>query len=164
MPEAQYTILIQIQVEHPALEQLPLDRLEQAAQVSLALTDTPPDSMLSLILSTDEELHRLNQRYRGLDAPTDVLAFPAQPLPSPIQEDSDYLGDVMISLPYVVRRATDEGHSPLDEVCLLIAHAILHLRGYDHATPESQKTMWAIQQRILQALEIALEVPDYIHE
>lgn len=160
-----YTILLQMQANLAAPDAIEPDILEAAAQQALIHQNVSGDAMVSIIIGTDEYLRDLNQQFRGIDAPTDVLSFPAAPLPPEVEDvDSGYLGDIAIALPYTARRATQEGHAVIDEVRLLIVHGILHLLGFEHDTPQSQQQMWKVQAEILRALNIALVVPDYIHE
>jgi probable rRNA maturation factor len=63
-----------------------------------------------------------------------------------------YLGDVIVAFPRVVAQAAQQGHSARHELNLLVVHGVLHLLGYDHATPRDEARMWAIQDQVLQAL------------
>jgi probable rRNA maturation factor len=120
---------------------------------------------LTLIFGDDALLQSLNLAYRGIDAPTDVLSFPADDVPPALREEGEprYLGDMFISLPYSLRRAQEEGHSAREELFLLTVHGVLHLCAYDHDTPARQAEMWAIQARALHALNVHLDLPPYIH-
>jgi probable rRNA maturation factor len=80
--------------------------------------------MLSVLLTDDAELRELNRRYRGIDAPTDVLSFPL--------EEPGQLGDVAISLQTAARQAAALGHPLGTEAAILLAHGLLHLCGYEH--------------------------------
>lgn len=87
------------------------------------------DALLTVLVGDDEILRDLNRRFLGIDAPTDVLAFPdAEPLPG---EPAD-LGDIAISLPTAMRQADAHGHSLGAELAHLLVHGILHLCGYEH--------------------------------
>jgi probable rRNA maturation factor len=104
-------------------------------------------------------LHQLNLEYRGIDTPTDVLAFSArEDLREPgvvfvvAPEAEAYLGDVIISYPRATRQAEVAGHSVANELCLLAVHGVLHLLGYDHATAEEESAMWAVQDAVLAGL------------
>ena len=81
---------------------------------------------LSLSLCDDDAIRQLNQRYRQIDRPTDVLSFP--------QDDDYYVGDVVICVDVAQRQAAERGHSVRDEVRVLLVHVLLHLLGYDHET------------------------------
>ena len=83
----------------------------------------------------DRELRRLNRQFRGEDHATDVLSFPSGDLAS------GYLGDLAMSWPAVRRQAEAFGHPPETEAALLVVHGFLHLLGWDHATPREEREM-----------------------
>lgn len=86
-------------------------------------------ALLTVLMGDDEILRDLNRRFLGVDAPTDVLAFPdAEPLPG---EPAD-LGDIAISLPMAMRQAEEHGRPLGAELAHLLVHGILHLCGYEH--------------------------------
>jgi len=96
---------------------------------------------LSVALVSDREMRGLNRRWRGKDRPTDVLSFPLN--------DSRALGDVVISL-QTARRQSREGGWPLAaELSRLLAHGILHCRGYDHGDAREARKMAAAERRLL---------------
>lgn len=120
--------------------------------------DSPVE--LSILLTSSEEVERLNREYRGQARPTDVLSFSLE------EEDADLqglpgeprmLGEVVISYPHAVRQAADFGHSLQREVAFLLVHGILHLLGYDHERPDEEATMFARQEEILAGLGIKRE-------
>lgn len=137
----------------------PLDEplLEKTAlQVIRTLEPDAPQAM-TLLISDDLQLHELNRQYLGVDAPTDVLSFPAgEPDPD---LDALYLGDVIISLERAQAQAQAGGHALDAEVQLLLVHGVLHLLGYDHDTPEDKAEMWQLQARILSELGCAITSP-----
>lgn len=107
---------------------------------------------VTLVVTSDEAVAELNLNYRGVEGPTDVLSFPAQePAPGFVSapEISDYLGDIVIALPYTQRQAAELGRALADELRLLAVHGTLHLLGYDHGTPAEETVMWAQQDAIL---------------
>jgi probable rRNA maturation factor len=112
---------------------------------------------LTIVLSDDKEVRRLNHQFMGIDAPTDVLSFPSEEVDP--ASGAHYLGDIIISLP----RATDQanqGNHPLEaELQLLIVHGVLHLLGYDHGEPMEKAKMWAAQAEILKELGSPLQFP-----
>ncbi|HEU5409292.1 MAG TPA: rRNA maturation RNase YbeY [Nitrospira sp.] len=91
-------------------------------------------SELSLELTGDSRMRRLNREYRKNDRPTDVLAFPIREavMPRGVRPISPMLGDVVISLPTAVRQAREARRSIDDELAILLVHGVLHLCGYDH--------------------------------
>ena len=164
---SQHDVLIQLQMDLPDPDRISPENLEDIVAKTLGLAGVEDRVMISIVIGDDDYLQSLNNQFRGIDAPTDVLSFPSDPLPEGVQdpdETSRYLGDIAISLPYVVRRVATEDHSIWDELALLMIHGTLHLLGYDHDTEETQQAMWAIQAQALEAADIKLVVPDYIHD
>jgi probable rRNA maturation factor len=93
----------------------------------------------------------LNRTYRGVDGPTDVLAFPLREgrFARLARLGGGFLGDVVISAETAARQA---GPGKLhDELALLLVHGILHLVGYDHATTRERPRMWKKQTELLVA-------------
>jgi probable rRNA maturation factor len=97
----------------------------------------------------------LNQAFRGVPGPTDVLSFPfEEPGPESAERGSEatpdrYLGDIAISVETARRQATRWGVSLARELALLVIHGTLHLAGYDHHTPAARRRMWRVQARLL---------------
>jgi probable rRNA maturation factor len=113
---------------------------------------------LSVLVTDDEVMGRLNHDYRGKEGPTDVLSFAAFDDPSdrgglPPDEPVP-AGDIVISLPTVERQATELGVSPEEELRRVLVHGILHLAGHDHATNSFQEEpMLRLQESVLAAVE-----------
>ena len=131
-----------------------LDGLKQVLQAGATLLKVPAETVVVLTLTSDEHLREYNRRYRGLDEPTDVLAFAAQEAPKDERFQAPpgtehWLGDIVISLPRARRQAREAGHPVNHEVRLLAVHGFLHLLGYDHAEPAEETTMTALNNRIL---------------
>lgn len=123
----------------------------QANQGVLRLTNTPEESALTIVISDDAQLHQLNLEFLGIDAPTDVLAFPSDEVDP--ETDARYLGDVIISYERAAQQAVSMNHSLENELQLLVVHGILHLLGYDHDNLERKAQMWAIQDQVLGLLQ-----------
>lgn len=96
---------------------------------------------ISLVFLDSESIHKLNNEFRSIDRPTDVLTF--------VEDSEDYLGDVLICYDYIQKQATEYGHSFKRELLFLITHGYLHLIGYDHIEPEDEKEMFMIQTELL---------------
>ena len=130
------------------------DLLERAANQVLQHANAGPQAEVTLVLSDEAQLHELNRQFLGVDAPTDVLAFPV----GEVDPDSQalYLGDVIISYPRAQAQATSAGHRLEAELQLLVVHGTLHLLGYDHASPEEKAVMWAAQADILNQLGVTI--------
>ncbi len=89
--------------------------------------------IISVLLTTDAELKRLNRTFRGKNQPTDVLSFPADPIPG-LPAAQQHGGDLAISLQTAARQAEHFGHDLQQEIKILILHGLLHLSGLDHET------------------------------
>jgi probable rRNA maturation factor len=126
------------------------DLLEKAARQTLEQASGVPDDDLTIVLTGDEQVQQLNQQYLGVDAPTDVLSFPAGD-PDPDSEHL-YLGDVIISYPRAQAQAEVGGHPVESELQLLVVHGVLHLLGFDHAEEEEKAVMWGKQGEVLNSL------------
>ena len=83
---------------------------------------------VTVVITTDRRIRRLNRTWRGMDQATDVLSFPAGDDPGPAR----HLGDLVISRETAARQARHEGHSLATELRVLALHGLLHLLGYDH--------------------------------
>jgi probable rRNA maturation factor len=134
----------------------PVDKsiLQQAAQLTLELTNTVDKSDLSIVIGNDTLLQKLNAKYRHIDTPTDVLSFPS----GEVDPDTSaiYLGDIIISLPRAEYQASKEGHPLVDELQLLVVHGVLHLLGHDHGERADKKMMQVAQDNILHQLGLNL--------
>jgi probable rRNA maturation factor len=106
----------------------PLRRFAQALQTSVAR-----GCAFDCLITNDAELRRLNREFRGQDAATDVLSFPAGPLPDG-RGSEIMLGDLAISLPRARAQAAALGHNLELELQILMLHGVLHLAGMDHET------------------------------
>jgi len=131
----------------------PKEILERAAQAALTHQKESPEADLSLVLTDDARLHQLNREYLGIDAPTDVLSFPASE--SDPETGAPYLGDILISIPRAREQAASAGHALESEVQLLVVHGVLHLLGHDHANARGKKKMWKAQAEILGRLGLS---------
>ncbi len=138
--------MIYIESDFPFAEEL----LERAAHAALAHEDESQDAELSIVLTDNEHLQELNLNYLGIDAPTDVLSFPASETDP--ESGARYIGDILISIPRAQSQADAAGHPLESEVQLLVVHGVLHLLGHDHAEPEEKARMWKAQAEILESL------------
>ena len=147
------TIEIQVPENYQPLVDAQL--LKQAVECVLAAERSQGD--VTVIITDDETVARLNQEFLGKSGATDVLSFPAQDetedfiLP-PDAATEPYLGDIIIALPYTQRQAQQLGRELREELALLTIHGALHLLGYDHATPEEKADMWQRQNAIITGL------------
>ncbi|MBK8218800.1 MAG: rRNA maturation RNase YbeY [Myxococcales bacterium] len=109
---------------------------------------------VSFLLTDDKQIHELNREYRGYDKPTDVLAF-ALTEGDVGPRDTGLLGDVIVSVPTARRQAREAKRPLVDELTMLLAHGLLHLLGYDHATVKEDRVMRAETDVLVAAAELA---------
>lgn len=111
---------------------------------------------VSVLLTTDAGIRRLNRTFRGKNKATDVLSFPAAPAVQPTRRvpqrgklvDEPVAGDLAISVPTARKQAREHGHALGVEIKILMLHGLLHLAGYDHEIDEGQM---ARRERTLRA-------------
>ncbi|MBI5546505.1 MAG: rRNA maturation RNase YbeY [Deltaproteobacteria bacterium] len=105
---------------------------------------------VSIVVTTDRRIRRINREWRDKDQPTDVLSFPAAPLPSQLlSQRGQPLGDVVISLDTARRRAKQEGQPLAEELARYLAHGLLHLLGHDHQEPAETRRMARAEAKLL---------------
>jgi probable rRNA maturation factor len=138
--------MIHIESEFPFSE----DLLRHAVSAALIHQSETLDSELTIVLTGDTRLHELNRDYLGVDAPTDVLSFPASETDP--ETGARYIGDILISMPRAQAQADATGHPLESEVQLLAVHGVLHLLGHDHAGAKEKARMWKAQAEILERL------------
>ncbi len=142
---------------------------ELVIEAALEYEGCPYETEINLLLTTDQEIQIMNQTFRRIDAPTDVLSFPLLEYEIPgdfsgvencVEELFDpesgelLLGDIVISKDKVLKQAEDYGHSSKREFAFLIAHSMLHLFGYDHMEDDERLVMEKKQREILEQVGI----------
>jgi len=150
--------MINIDNQQDFLESALLERaarltLDTSAWLSADLESVPVDAEITIVLTDDAQLHELNREYLGVDAPTDVLSFPASETDP--ETGAPYLGDILISIPRAREQAQAAGHPVEAEVQLLVVHGTLHLLGYDHAEAEEKARMWKAQAEVMSRLGLS---------
>jgi probable rRNA maturation factor len=111
-----------------------------------------PEAELCVKLVDEPTMAEFNKRYMGKDGPTDVLSFPMDELRPAREgelEEEGILGDMLLCPQYATAQAPAFSRTPDDEMRLLTIHGILHLLGYDHAEPDEEREMFALQARLL---------------
>ena len=111
-----------------------------------------PQAELSVVLVDEPAMAALHEQWMNEPGPTDVLSFPMDELrPGRDGEPGEpgLRGDVVLCPQVAQRQATTAGHSTHEELLLLTTHGILHLLGYDHAEPQEEQEMFALQRRLL---------------
>jgi probable rRNA maturation factor len=109
---------------------------------------------LSIAFVNNEEIQNLNASYLGYAKPTDVLSFSAKEVDP--ETGRLYLGDIVISFPFVSEQSKTMENSIHGELSLMIIHGLLHLLDFDHDTKENKTEMWLAQEQALNALGIYL--------
>ena len=117
--------------------------------------------MITITLTTPEDIRKINKEYRKIDKSTDVLSFPmfekSELEEKIINKDflyEDVLGDIIISIEKVKEQAEEYGHSFERELSYMIVHGFYHLMGYDHIEEEDKKIMRPKEEKILNELKI----------
>jgi probable rRNA maturation factor len=168
---------IDIERRHGVARILPDTVLARAAAAALDAAGAPAPGSIGLVLAGDTELAGLNEAHMGKHGPTDVLSFPMlppsayPPHPGKAADAQDapsfalppgtrsHLGDIVVSVERAVEQAvegrggqTGDVHwDARDELRLLVTHGVLHVCGWDHAEPDEEAAMRALERRLLQA-------------
>jgi len=138
--------LVIFQKRVPALTELALERFVARARHAARLR-----GLVNVLLTSSIEMKSLNRRFRGADKPTDVLSFPAEP-----GARKQFAGEIAISAEIATKNARALGHSPVEEVKILVLHGVLHLRGYDHECDNGQMARREKQLRAKLRLPLGL--------
>lgn len=160
---------IQIECEYKKALEFDYEKLlRRVIEASLDEEGCPYEAEVNVVLTDNEEIHKINKEFREIDRPTDVLSFPMLEYETPgnfdfLEEREDcfhpetgelLLGDIMISVERAVEQAEEYGHSLEREMAFLTAHSMLHLCGYDHMEEEERLIMEEKQRLILDKLGI----------
>lgn len=120
------------------------------------------DAVITVSLVDNPAIHELNRTYRGIDRATDVLSFAMREhngdeleiiydeADKDALDNSEQLGDIIISVERAMEQSEEYGHSLEREIGFLLVHGFLHLLGYDHHSPQDEQAMFGKQERILQ--------------
>lgn len=130
----------------------------------------PYEAEVNVVITDNEGIRRVNQEYRQIDAPTDVLSFPMlsyeeagnfdflnEASPADFHPDTGelLLGDIMLNYDRILSQAEQYGHSVERELAFLTAHSMFHLFGYDHMEEEERMVMEKKQEELMQILGIS---------
>lgn len=131
--------------------------IQRAVQATFSKVGMQEDRpiLISLALSDDVEIQRLNASFRGKDKPTNVLSFPAgddewAPAEGPIS-----IGDVILAYETVMREAEEQKLAPQDHIHHLVIHGILHNLGFDHENDHDAEIMEGLEREILESLKVS---------
>ncbi len=159
---------VDVEVREAVTLPISVAQLARTAAAALGAVGAPMPASLGLILADDAELAGLNARHMGVDGPTDVLSFPllapnefksgaapsTEPRPPRMRI---HLGDIVVSVERARAQAEagrggqtgDVSWSAANELRLLVTHGVLHVCGWDHAEPDEEAAMRALEQRLL---------------
>lgn len=129
--------------------------LISVARFVIARMDVNPAAELSMVLLDTPAMADLHMRWMDLPGPTDVMSFPMDELepggrPDAPEPGPSMLGDIVLCPEFAAKQAESVGHSLGQELALLTVHGVLHLLGYDHAEPDEEKEMFALQRELLE--------------
>ena len=145
--------MIEVEVEDPAWIAALADpeevaRRSAAAALKAVFPRPADDAVLTVLLADEASVQALNRDFRGKDAPTNVLSFPAAKTARP------HLGDLALAYGVCAREALDQ-HKPLDHhLAHLTVHGVLHLLGYDHQADAEAEAMEEMERAILERLGV----------
>ena len=139
------SIEVSIQDAQPPSSLVAIEAFCHEALTSLAVTGWE----VSILFCDDTQIAVLNETYRGKTGPTDVLSFSQEENPPHTPADFYYAGDIVISVPALLRNATEYGFEPHEELARLLVHGLLHLAGYDHEGDDPAQEMLVLQEQIL---------------
>jgi probable rRNA maturation factor len=134
---------------------------EQLGAGDFFLLPKPKEAELTLRFTDDAEIQQLNRAYRSKDEPTDVLSFAVLEDEFflhdlyPTSLDPQYLGDIVIAVPFADAQGKIKGHSLEKELIWLSVHGLLHLLGWDHQEDSSFNAMILRQDQLLEATSLS---------
>ncbi|PPK80136.1 putative rRNA maturation factor [Lacrimispora xylanisolvens] len=156
-----------INIEYEAEKKLKIpyeEIITSVVEEAIDYENCPYEAEINVLITDNEDIRQINQEYRNIDSPTDVLSFPMIEYELPANfdhlEEESYdsfnpetgellLGDIVVSVDKVEEQAEKYGHSVERELAFLIAHSMLHLFGYDHMQEEERLVMEQKQEEIL---------------
>jgi probable rRNA maturation factor len=129
--------------------------LISVARFVITQMDVNPAAELSMVLLDTAAMADLHMRWMDLPGPTDVMSFPMDELepggrPDAPEPGPAMLGDIVLCPAFAAEQAAAAGHTLGHELALLTIHGVLHLLGYDHAEPDEENEMFALQGRLLE--------------
>ena len=121
-------------------------------QAWAAVVATKSDQVISIRIVDEDEITKLNEKYRKKSATTNVLAFPAE---IPAGVDLPFIGDIVMCAPIVAKQAAEQGKSPASHWAHMTLHGILHLQGYDHIDAADAEIMESLEVQLMHKLGFA---------
>jgi probable rRNA maturation factor len=143
---------IDIAIASPLWDAQPLAaQTVRAAIAAAAAALAAPDGEVSVVLTDDASIQKLNRDWRGIDKPTNVLSFPAVK-----SGGAAFLGDIAIAYETLARECADEHRDFLHHLAHLTVHGFLHLIGYDHQNDSDADAMEGLESKIM----LIMKLPD----
>jgi probable rRNA maturation factor len=126
---------------------IPDKDVQELLNYGIEYMELNPECEISLTFVDETEMEELHIKWMDEPGPTDVLSFPMDMPES--KADAVTLGDIVIAPSVAARQAAAAGHSAEHEIFILASHGLLHIMGYDHADPDEEKIMFALQEKIV---------------
>ena len=142
------TDLVDVQLADGSTKTPDAQQIQDWVAAVFAALERSPLPMTVRIVG-EEEMAKLNRRYRGQNQPTNVLSFPMEPLPGIC---TDLLGDIVVCGPVVDREAAIQHKLPMSHWAHMVVHGMLHLVGYDHESDQEATAMETLEKSVLQGL------------
>lgn len=141
-----------IEITNESEFEVDLTRVQSLAEHVREALRLHPLVDVGVIFVDEAPMTDLHVRWMDEPGPTDVLSFPMDELRPGSEEmlsAEGVLGDVVICPQVARRQAAVAGHEEINEILMLLTHGMLHLVGFDHAEPEEEKEMFALQKELL---------------
>ena len=141
-----------VEIANETTDEVDLETMRALAEHVMTEMKVHPDAELAVLFVDEDAMEKLHIEWMDEPGPTDVLSFPMDELrPGNDDKPSDpgVLGDVVICPSVAARQAVTAKHSTDDEIRWLLSHGILHLLGFDHAEPEEERLMFALQRQLV---------------
>ena len=132
---------------------VPETQMHSLINYGIEYMELNPECEISLTFVDVTEMEELHIKWMDEAGPTDVLSFPMD-MPEE-KGEAVTLGDIVIAPAVAAKQASDAGHSVEHEIYILATHGLLHILGYDHADPDEEKVMFALQEKIVKEWSLA---------
>ena len=126
---------------------IPDKDVQELLNYGIEYMELSPECEISLTFVDETEMEELHIKWMDEPGSTDVLSFPMDMPES--KTDAVTLGDIVIAPAVAARQAVAAGHSAEHEIFILASHGLLHILGYDHADPDEERIMFALQEKIV---------------
>lgn len=136
-----------IEVTNTSGQLVPATEINSLMSYALTALNLNPECDLNIAFVEDDYMTELHIKWMDEPGTTDVLSFPMD-MPE-TEGEAVTLGDIVISPVVAAAQAIKQGHSTEHEIYILATHGLLHIIGHDHADPEEEKVMFALQEKIV---------------